>query len=343
MAGAERGGAETAFVDMCLAFNDRGIDQHIITRSNDLRVPQLKAAGLVVTTLPLGGLIDIYSPYKIQRVIDQFKPQIVQTWMARAAWKTPCSGKKHHLNVARLGGYYDLKYFKSSDYFITITPMIKEYLVNNGVASDDIRHINNFAETETNIAPINRSDLNTPDDAFVCLALSRYHHAKALDTLIKSIVPLPNVYLWLAGEGDDRVMLETLAQDLNIASRVKFLGWRSDRAALLNASDVCVFPSRYEPFGTVFVQAWAQKTPVICSTADGPRQFVKHEQDGLLFEIDNVNALTQSIQRVMSDKTLCADMIQNGYERYQSEFTRAICVQNYLNFYDEMLWRENII
>jgi glycosyltransferase involved in cell wall biosynthesis len=367
MAGAERGGAETAFVDMCLAFNDHGIDQHLITRSNDLRVPQLKAAGLVVTTLPLGGLIDMYSPYKIQRVIDQFKPQIVQTWMARAAWKTPCSGvnsffgetvrriasrrcdaqesqpNKSHLNVARLGGYYDLKYFKSSDYFITITPMIKDYLVNNGVASDNIRHINNFAETEIAITPINRADLNTPDDAFVCLALSRYHPAKALDTLIKSIVPLPNVYLWLAGEGHDRVMLETLAEDLNVASRVKFLGWRSDRAALLNAADVCVFPSRHEPFGTVFVQAWAQRTPVICSTADGPRQFVKHEQDGLLFEIDNVNALTQSIQRVMNDKTLCADMIQDGYDRYQSEFTRDICVQNYLNFYDEILRRQKII
>jgi glycosyltransferase involved in cell wall biosynthesis len=343
MAGADRGGAETAFVDMCIAMKARGVTQHIITRANDLRVPRLRDAGLPVTTLPLGGAIDIYSPYKIKQIIKDFKPNIVQTWMARAAWKTPASDKKTYLNVARLGGYYDLKYFKTSDYFVTITPLIRDYLIEHGIEPSRVQHINNFAETETVSALISRAALNTPDDAFVCLALSRYHYAKALDTLIKSIVTLPNVHLWLAGEGPDRTLLEQLTRDLNLESRVHFLGWRSDRAALLRASNACVFPSRHEPFGTVFVQAWAQKTPVICSTADGPRQFVRHGIDGLLFPIDDVDALTNSIAQLQSDQSFTQELVQNGFARYENEFTAHQCVDQYLKYYDDILRRESII
>ena len=74
--------------------------------------------------------------------------------MARASWKTPKSNKKTHVNIARLGGYYDLKYFKTSDYFITITPLIRDYLIEHGIAPNDVRHINNFAETETISKPV---------------------------------------------------------------------------------------------------------------------------------------------------------------------------------------------
>ncbi len=343
MAGADRGGAETAFVDMCLAMKARGVEQHVITRANDLRVPRLRDAGLAVTTLPLGGVIDLYSPHKISSIIDEFRPQIVQTWMARAAWKTPKSDKKSYVNVARLGGYYDLKYFKTSDYFITITPFIRDYLIKNGIEPDHVRHINNFAETESISTPINRADLNTPNDAFVCLALSRYHTAKALDTLISSVRSLPNVHLWLAGEGPERASLEQMANHMGLTNRVHFLGWRSDRAALLQAANACVFPSRYEPFGTVFVQAWAQKTPVICSMADGPRQFVRDQDDGLLFPIDDVDQLTNAITTLQTNDDLRQKLITNGFARYQNEFTVEQCVTQYLSFYDEILRRESII
>lgn len=346
MAGAKQGGAETAFVDMCLALNSHNdtqkIEQYIITRKNDLRVSQLEHAGIKVQTLPLGGALDIYSPYKIKQIIQDFKPHIVQTWMARAAWNVPNIKDKTHVNVARLGGYYDLKYFKTSDYFVAITPLIKEYLVGQGVDAGRVKQINNFAETEIVTAKIDRADLNTPEDAFVCLALSRYHDAKALDVLIKAAADLPRVHVWLAGEGPLRGELETLAEDLNIKDRIHFLGWRSDRAALLQAADLCVFPSRHEPFGTVFVQAWAQQIPVICSLADGPRQYVRAHEDGLLFPIDDVAALKESILSLMNDEDWCARLVAAGYQRYQEEFTAPVAVDNYLTFYEDILRRESI-
>lgn len=342
MAGAAHGGAETAFVDMCIAMKDVGIEQEIVTRGNSPdRVKRLKNAGLTVHCLPFGGKVDFYTPWQIKKIIKNFKPQIVQSWMSRAASKMVKSDKTF-LNVSRLGNEYKLKYFAHTDCFVAITPSIREYLIHEGVAPDKIRHINNFAETEIVEHKINRAELNTPEDAVVLLSLARLHEAKALDVLIRAVVDLPQVHAWLAGEGPLRGELEQLAKNLGIAERIHFLGWRNDRAALLEASDICVFPSRFEPFGTVFVQAWANRTPLISSTADGPRQFVRDGEDGLIFPIDDVAALKKAIEKLIADSSLRERLVDNGYVRYQNEFTKEKTVQAYLDFYDEIMRREDI-
>ena len=346
LAGAKHGGAETAFVDMCIAMKEAGQNVEVVTRPNAVRVPKLRQAGLKVHTLPFGGKMDVYTPMALRRIVKNFQPEIVQTWMSRASQKVtrwaPDTGIPPYLVVSRLGGYYKIKNFKNTDYFATITPDIKRYLLEEcGIEDKRVRHINNFAETETVVEGINRADYGVPEGATLCLGLGRLHSSKAFDTLIKSVAALPDVYLWIAGEGPDRGDLEFLIQKLDVSDRVTLLGWRDDRAALFGASDICVFSSRYEPFGTVFVQAWAQKTPLITTDADGPKQFVKHEKDGLVVPIDDVDALSTAIERLKSDKTLCNKMTESGYQRYLQEFTKEKTVQEYLTYFQEARKAEN--
>jgi len=338
MAGNEHGGAETACIDIVLAMHDAGQDVALITRPNPQRNKQLESAGITVHTLPFGGPIDLYTPWKIRRIIKNFAPDIVQTWMSRAAAKTPRWSKsicaKPYVTVGRMGNNYKLKYFGAMDYFIGVTPLIAKYIENEGIAPARIRHINNFAETEEVETPLNRADYNTPDSAALLLGLGRLHDDKAYDTLIKAVSKMPDdVYLWIAGEGPDRAKLEALIDSLGLQSRVQLLGWRNDRAALLQACDICTFTSRDEPFGTVFVQAWAQKTPVIVSDADGPRQFVRDGVDGLITPIDDEAAIIDAVQKIRSDLSLQDILTENGYERYRKEFTKEKCVQDYLDFY----------
>lgn len=341
LAGAPHGGAETAFVDMCLAMQENGQEIEVATRPNDLRVGQMKKAGLKVHELPFGGALDVYTPHRLKKIIQEFKPDIVQTWMARASHKIPnlaaIPADSRPIAIARLGGYYKLKYFQKIDYFVTITPDIGDYLQKNGIDQSRITHINNFAETETVDTPINRADLNTPEDKPVLLTLARLHKNKALDTLLKALCDIPEAYLWIAGEGPERENLTALCKELNLEDRVRFLGWRDDRAALLQAADICVFPSRWEPFGTVFVQAWAQQIPLVTSNSDGPRQFVRHEEDGLIVPIDDVKALSDAVNRVIKDPDLSAKMVKNGLARYENEFTKEKSVQAYLNYYQSLL------
>lgn len=347
MAGAAHGGAETAFVDMCVALADAGEQIEVATRPNLLRVGQLAKAGLKVHELRFGGAWDLYTPYRLKKIIAGFQPQIVQTWMSRAAQKTPgwsaADNIPRYLVVSRLGGYYKVKHFKTSDYFTTITPEIKDFLIENGIPAEKVRHINNFAETEKAAKPVRRADLDTPDGVPLLLALGRLHKAKAYDTLLTALRDAPGVYLWIAGEGPERDALEKHCSALGLTDRVRFLGWREDRAALLQAADICVFPSRYEPFGTVFVQAWAQKRPLITTAADGPRQFVRDGDDGLMVPVDDAAALTAAIVRLTADPELARRLVFNGYQRYLEEFTKEKTLQAYLAFYYEILEKQGLV
>ncbi len=347
MAGNDHGGAETAFVDMCIAMRDAGMDIEVATRANPMRIPALEQAGIKVHTLPFGGPIDIFTPWKIGRIAKKFSPLIIQTWMSRGAQKTPnwksTKTPQRYLVVSRLGGYYKVKHFKNTDYFNTITPDIKRHLVDGGIEANKVSHINNFAETESNIVPVNKAQFDTPENAPVLLTLARLHPSKALDVLLNALVDLPGVYAWLAGEGPQRAELEQMAQDLGVADRVRFLGWRTDRSALLRTADICIFASRIEPFGTVFAQSWAEKTPVIVSDADGPRQFCRDGEDSLMVPKNDVAALRDAIGRLLGDQALQQKLVANGYQRYVNEFTKEKSVEAYLNYFLDILKRENIL
>ena len=337
MGGGKHGGAETAFVDMCLAMHEAGEDVEVVTRANAVRVPQLQEAGLPVHILPFGGPIDFYTSWRLAQLIKQKNPSIIQTWMSRAAHKIPKIANDHCKVVSRLGGYYKIKYFQNTDHFIVITEGLRQHLQDQGVADHVITQIVNFAETEARFDPVSRESLHTPEDACVLLSLARLHANKALDVAITALKDLPNAYLWLAGEGPERGALQALAKTLGVEGRVRFLGWRTDRGALLQTADICLFCSRIEPFGTVFAQAWSQKTSLIVSDAEGPAQFCRHEEDSLMVPKDNAGAIVDAVQKLLGDSALQERLVERGYERYKAEFTKEKSVQAYLNFYRSLL------
>lgn len=343
MAGGRHGGAEIAFVDMCAALQERpGLEVEVVTRPSDVRIPRLKAAGLNVHCLPFGGKFELYTPWKIQQIIRKFQPDIVQSWMSRAPskikpWKSS-SGQKRYVHVGRMGTPYKMKYFQSCDAFAAITPDLADYIKSHGIPPARVRQINNFAEVEPVHKPLKRSDFGVPKDATLLLGLGRLHSDKAFDVLIKAVAQLPDdIYLWIAGEGVLRAELESLIAQLGLEKRVSLLGWQDDRAALFEQADICTFISRDEGFGTVFVQSWALQTPVIVSDADGPRQFVRDGEDGLVVPCDDVEALVSAIQTLSADKKMQQRFIKNGLQRYQESFTKQASVDAYLNFYQELL------
>lgn len=342
MAGAAHGGAETAFVDHCLAMAAAGVTVQAVTRDNNPdRIRRLQDGGVVTHCLPFGGRLDLLTRPRLKRLIRAFQPDIVQTWMSRAAQKTPrwTAGMNipRYAVVARLGGYYRLGHFPAADRFVAIAPDIANHLIASGVAETHVAMIPNFAETEENAPPASRAAEATPADAPLLVALGRLHTAKAFDILIAAMARLPGVHLWIAGEGPERAGLEAQIAALGLSDRVRLLGWRDDRSALLQAANICVFPSRYEPFGTVFVQAWASRTPLVTSAADGPRQFVRDGVDGLVVPIDDTDALASAIRHMLADPGLARRLADAGYARYQAEFTRETVIEAYLSFYRQAL------
>jgi glycosyltransferase involved in cell wall biosynthesis len=185
--------------------------------------------------------------------------------------------------------------------------------------------------------PVDRAGLGVPDGAPLLLVLARMHAVKGIDTFLRALALTPGLFAWIAGEGPEREAYELLCSQLGLGGRVRFLGWRNDRKALLAACDVVVLPSRYEPFGTVILEAWAMRRPLVATRADGARQYVTDGETGVLCAIDDVGGLAQALRRVAEDADLRGRLAEAGHRRYTAEFTREIVLGRLLDAYKTAL------
>jgi hypothetical protein len=267
-------------------------------------------------------------------LIAREKPDIVQSWMRRgAALAGKTRSSRAPIRVGWFGGYYDVEKFRNCSHLVGVTKDIIKHMVKGGVPETSAHFIPTFPDIAA-LPPVDRATLATPRDARVLLALSRLHPKKGLDTLLSALQRLPpNCIAWLAGDGPLRRELENRAKQLGVIDRVRFLGWRTDRAALLRAADICVLPSRYEPFGTVILEAWAAGTPLVACASAGPAAHVEDGVTGLLTPIDDAGALADAIKRVLDDEELRRRLVAQGYAAYIKDYTRESVTQQWVRLY----------
>ncbi|MEE8172894.1 MAG: glycosyltransferase [Alphaproteobacteria bacterium] len=336
IAGGEHGGAEAFFVRLTIALARAGVDQHVLVRRGRPWLADLRAGGLHPLALRFGGSADFTTRSAFGREIKSFSPHVVMTWMNRASHYCPASvAGRSFTHVARLGGYYDLKYYRSCDHLIGNTEDIVRYVRDKSWPAAQSHYIPNFVSAEPAPA-VSRTALETPERAPLVLALGRLHVNKAFDVLLRALAELPDTYVWIAGEGPLRNELQSLAQSLGVESRLRLLGWREDVAALLSAADILVCPSRTEPLGNVVIEAWAHGTPVVAAAAAGPMSLVTPGETGLLVPLEDAPALATSIRTLIDSPELAARLGEAGRAAYAETYTEAAIVRRYLNFFEEV-------
>ncbi|MBL8629958.1 MAG: glycosyltransferase [Rhodospirillaceae bacterium] len=333
MAGGVHGGAETFFEDLVQSFARAGIEQHVVTRPAPARVQTLQSAGCAVTTLPFAGLLDFYTPLRLRQVAKNVRPDVVLGWMNRACASLP---RGPHVNVGRLGGYYNLKYYQKCDALICNTRDIRDYVVREGWPAQKAYYVPNFCPEGPEPA-IPRTSFDTPAGAKILLILARLEAVKGIDIAIKALAHVPDAVLWIAGEGSLQQALADLAQTQGVAARVRFLGWRNDRAALLRAVDAVLVPSRHEPFGNVVVNAWVHKVPILATASEGPRALIAHGDDGLLTPLDDCDAFASAIRTVLSEPGLAERLVEGGARKAAAEYSESAVRAQYLAVFQGLL------
>lgn len=316
------GGAETYFIDLVSALHLDGADQAAAIRPHARRVEALAGLGVPLALAPFGGPLDLRTRPRVERFARREDARLEVAWMNRAARFAP-SGRPR---VGRLGGYYDLKYYRGFDHLVANTADIGRWLEREGWPAHRLSVIPNFAEPQADAPSVDRASEGTPADAPLLLAMSRLHPAKGLDVLLRALARLPGAWLWIAGSGPLRAELERQAADLGVAGRVRFLGWRADATALYRAADVTVFPSRFEPLGNTVIQAWAHGSPVVAASAQGPRDLVRDGEDGLLAPVEDDAALAAAVRRVLDEQGLAARLREAGLARVRTGFSREAVV-----------------
>ena len=200
-------------------------------------------------------------------------------------------------------------------------------VIHNGIASASLLA---RGDSRARLAP----ELVTP---YWIGTIAELHPVKQLPVLIKAFACIAaaraDVALVLIGEGEERKRLETLVQELGLASRVHFCGQVVDAASYLSAFDVFVLPSRSEAFAYVLLEAGNASLPVIASNVGGIPEVITDEATGLLFPSGDVDALAKGLERLLSDETLRTRLASALHTRVLTEFSKEKMITKTLALY----------
>jgi glycosyltransferase involved in cell wall biosynthesis len=323
MAGAPHGGAEAFYERLCLALHAGGDDILPVIRRDGERAARLRAGGLAPVELGFGGPFDVMTGVRLLRALKRFAPAVTVAWMNRAARFAP---RGDWTLVGRLGGYYDLKYYRRCDHLVGNTRDIVGWIIAQGWPADRVHYLPNFAADLEGATPA------ALPGATRLLAMGRLHRNKGFDIALRALALLPGAHLSIAGEGPERGALETLARELGVADRVGFLGWRADIGALLAACDIFVCSSRHEPLGNIVLEAWSAGRPVVAARAQGPAELVTDGENGLLVPVEDAEALATAIAGLIADPERAARLARQGRAAYARDFTQAAVVARWRGF-----------
>ena len=169
-----------------------------------------------------------------------------------------------------------------------------------------------------------RSDLGLPVDRQLITMVGRLWEQKDPGCLVEAYCQLwqkgdPGTDLILVGDGDLRQQLQQRVKTAGLQAHVHFLGWRTDTPDLLRASDIFVLPSRWEGMPLAILEAMGTGLPVVVSDIPGNRHLVAHEQQGLLFPMENVTALADALHLLIVNPDLRVSLGKDARQRVEKQ------------------------
>lgn len=345
IASPRMGGAESTFLRVAAGLNAAGHPVIAGVRRNAELIRHL-GDQVPVERFPLRNYVDLQSTLQIRNAAQQHGVDVVQTWASRATWLTRAPDGAVH--VARLGGYYKLRYFRHADAWIVNSRGLRDWMVAKGFPPDRVDWINNFVPPlpPGTVPAIGRDSLGIPSEALVVFAFGRFIERKGFQDLLAAFARLPThiadrpLHLVLAGDGE--MLAELRAQAAPLGARVHFTGWLDQPVAMLGMADVFVCPSRIEPLGNVVLEAWSQGLPVVCTETAGGTELIHDGDTGLLCPVQDITRLAALMERVLRDADLRAALAGHGLSHYRHRYSEQKTVEATLDFYRRMIARTRV-
>ena len=227
-------------------------------------------------------------------------------------------------------------------------PQSKLYCIPNGVNTSIFRPIKNAQEKL-----VLRKNLNLPQEHTIVTFVGRICLRKGSDILLDAwqevINHHNNVLLLMIGPydkrenvtGEERIFNLKIEQMINTSrnSMIFFVGQQTSVEDYLRASDIFVFPSRFEGFGTAIIEAMACGLPVISSSLRGiSYDIIDNHQDGIIIQDDDHMKLFFWIDKLIRDRNMRNKLKENATKKANDKFSINIVAREYKKLYQRLLY-----
>ena len=153
-----------------------------------------------------------------------------------------------------------------------------------------------------------RKSLGFSEDDFIILVLAELNKNKNHIQLIKAMSLLkdkyPNIKAIFAGTGPLEDEIKNKIKENGLEEKISLLGWRNDVKELINSSDLIGLFSKREGLGKCLLEAMICGKCVIATNTRGPRELIEQDINGFMFEVDDIESTTKSIEKIYINNNL---------------------------------------
>lgn len=256
------------------------------------------------------------------------------------SYGTPIVATIHATEAGRNSGIHDetQRYINDTEWMLTYEA--SEVIVNSNYMKNELQRLFGLPFEKINVVP-NGVNLNlysgierdyefrrqyAADNEKIILFVGRLVYEKGIQHLIAAMPKILEKYhdskLVIAGKGGMIDELKAQVNAMGISNKVYFAGYMNgkDVQKMYKAADVAVFPSTYEPFGIVALEAMLSENPIVVSDIGGLNEIVQHRENGMKSYAGNPNSIADSILELLYDHKLCADITKKAKNKVRNEY-----------------------
>lgn len=314
------GGAERALVQLVTRLDRQVWEPIVIALGPDTALSaELAAREITVHCLGAKGPRNFCILFPLIRILREFRPDILQTWLFHANilgrvagviarvpiifsgirvaeqsarwhwwWERLTRGLiSHHVCVSHDVAQFAIKHHHLCESNVSVVP--------NGVDWERFAHAQ----------PANLTMFGIPTGCRTILGVGRLHHQKGWLNLFSAIEPLLQVdsalHLLILGEGPQRATLETWISERKLNEQIHLPGWRAEVADVMRACELLVLASHWEGMPNVILEAMAAGLPVVATDVTGVAETMPEDQRTFLVKPNDTESLRWGIESLLSD------------------------------------------
>ena len=256
------------------------------------------------------------------------------------AYDIPIVATIHATEAGRNSGIHDetQRYINDTEWLLTYEAT--EVIVNSNYMKKEIQRLFGLPFDKINVIPngINLSNFTgierdydfrrqyAMDNEKIILYVGRLVYEKGVQHLIAAMPKILSNYhdakLIIAGRGGMMDELRAEASNLGLNDKIYFTGYLNSKQVqkMYKCADVAVFPSTYEPFGIVALEAMLAGVPTVVSDVGGLDEIVTHGVDGMKSYAGNANSIADSVTALLYDHQLATNVSKKAKQKVKDQF-----------------------